>query len=436
MFKRNDSRIFGFTRAVSKALAVVLCVSTLFTMVIGSTGCNFIGDITDGLKVSNSILSEADLARLVVNAIISEKNVGDSYEKIPKAQLDGLSYSMFSEYCSILRKNSQVHGNVDSFRVLNDVEKYRYFDSILSDNDEDVQSLEQYGDMDVVELCYAEDKAPSSSPVRFVIRNNGGRYQMPSKYINDSMLAYSYITHYFDMIDDNNIDGLEAIIKSSYSADIYMNSVIHAKADYIADYYRLKVKTNTDNYELKLFSPTHIVYKIPEVFTEDGYSIVSKTVELYLQKDGTYRLEDKVPVILPEIRLFMDGVSKLRLGSTYTPGEINSLIGKPIVTAYTETTVMLTYNGMTLTLDAEVTNGNQWSSGRLTSITIRKDEAFTLDDDLYVGMNISELLLIYPMFDECEYTGSFKNGDGEFVLSFEFDDYGNVTRIRLGEAKG
>ena len=51
-------------------------------------------------------------------------------------------------------------------------------------------------------------------------------------------------------------------------------------------------------------------------------------------------------------------------------------------------------------------------------------------------MNISELLLIYPMFDESDYIGSFKNGDGEFVLSFEFDDYGNVTRVKLGEAVG
>ena len=51
-------------------------------------------------------------------------------------------------------------------------------------------------------------------------------------------------------------------------------------------------------------------------------------------------------------------------------------------------------------------------------------------------MNISELLLTYPMFDESNYVGSFKNGNGEFVLAFEFDDYGNVTRIKLGEALG
>ena len=87
---------------------------------------------------------------------------------------------------------------------------------------------------------------------------------------------------------------------------------------------------------------------------------------------------------------------------------------------------------MTIRLDAEIENG-QWTSGRLTSVVFRKQSAFTLTEDLYIGMNISELLLVYPMFDECGYTGSFKNGDGEFALSFEFDEYGNVSTIRLGE---
>lgn len=435
MKKLNNSRVHNLKGVMSKALAVIMCVSMLTALVVGSTGCNFINNITDGLNVTNT-LSEAELARLVVNAIISDKNVGDSYEKIPKSQLDGLSYSMFSEYCSILRKHSQLHGNVDSFRILNDVEKYKYFDSILSDSEKDIQSLEQYGEMDVIEICYAEDKAPGVSPVRFVISNKNGKYVMPSAYITDSMLAYSYITHYFDLIDEGNTDGLEAIIKTTYSSDIYMKSVIDAKADYIVGYYRLKVKSNSDDYELKLFSPTHIVYKIPEVFDENGTTIGSKTVELFKQKDGSFRLEDRVPVILPEIRIFMNGESKLRLGSTYTPGEIYDLIGKPIIVAYTQDTVLLTYNGMTLTFEADIANGNQWTSGRLSAVSLRKDEAFTLNDDLFVGMNISELLLIYPMFDECEYTGSFTNGDGEFVLDFEFDDYGNATRIRLGEVKG
>ena len=246
------------------------------------------------------------------------------------------------------------------------------------------------------------------------------------------MLAYSYINHYFEMIDDGNVDGLEAVIKSTYNSDIYLNSVIHAKAEYIADYYRLKVKTVTSDYEIKLFSPTHITYVIPEVFSSDGTKIVSKTVELRLKSDGKFLVEDDIPASIKELRFSREGSAKLRMGSTYTSSEIRYLLGNPIVATHTEDQVILAYSGMTIRLDAEFEDG-QWTSGRLSSVVFRKQSVFSLSEDLYIGMNISELLLVYPMFDECGYTGSFKNGDGEFTLSFEFDEYGNVSTIKLGE---
>lgn len=428
MHKTDNSRKV-FRGALTRALAVILCVSMVFG-VLGLTGCSLIDDLTNG--VAQKSLSEAELARLVTNAVISDADVADCYAKFPKNQLDGLSYSMFSEYCSILRKNSAEHGTPDSFRILNDEDKQEYFASIDSGDMEGFQSIYKYGDMDVIELCYSKDKDPSAPPVRFMLYNNGSVCTLPSDFIVDSMLAYSYINHYFEMIDDGNVDGLEAVIKSTYNSDIYLNSVIHAKAEYISEYYRLKVKTSTSDYEIKLFSPTHITYVIPEVFSSDGTKIVSKTVELRLKSDGNFLVEDDIPATIRELRLSKEGSGRLRMGSTYTSSEIKYLLGDPIVATYTTDQVILAYNGMTIRLDAEIENG-QWTSGRLTSVVFRKQSVFSLSDDLYIGMNVAELLLVYPMFDECGYTGSFKNGDGEFTLSFEFDEYGNVSIIKLGE---
>ncbi len=428
MNKEDNSRKV-FKGALTRALAVIMCISMIFG-VMGLTGCKFIDNLTHGVTQKN--LSEAELARLVTNSIMNESDVADCYGKIPKSQLDGLSYSMFSEYCSILRKNASVHGTADSFRVLNEQDKHIYFDSIDSSANAEYQTIYKYGDMDVVELCFSRDKAPGAAPVRFMLSKKDNTCSLPGDFIVDSMLAYSYINHYFEMINEGNVDGLEAVIKSTYNSDIYLNSVIHAKADYIAEYYRLKVKTSTSDYELKLFSPTHITYVIPEVFSADGTKFVSKTVELRLKSDGKFLVEDDIPSTIKELRFSREGSSKLRMGSTYTNSEIRYLLGDPIVATHTADQVILAYSGMTIRLDAEIENG-QWTSGRLTSVVFRKQSAFTLTEDLYIGMNISELLLVYPMFDECGYTGSFKNGDGEFALSFEFDEYGNVSTIRLGE---
>ena len=428
MHRADNSRKI-LSGALTRALAVIMCVSVIFG-VMGLSGCTFIDNLTHGVTQKN--LSEAELARLVTNAIMNEADVADCYAKVPKNQLDGLSYSLFSEYCSILRKNAAEHGTADSFRILNEEDKQKYFESIDSFDVEGYQSVNKYGDMDVVELCFSRDKAPGATPVRFMLSKSGSVYTLPSDYIVDSMLAYSYINHYFEMINDGNVDGLEAVIKSTYNADIYLNSVIHAKAEYIADYYRLKVKTSTSDYELKLFSPTHIVYVIPEVFSTDGTKIVSQTVELRLNADGKFLVEDDIPSTIKELRFSREGSARLRMGSTYTSSEIRYLLGDPIVATHTEDQVILAYKGMTIRLDAEIENG-QWTSGRLTSVVFKKASIYSLSEDLYIGMNVSELLLVYPMFDECGYTGSFKNGDGEFSLSFEFDEYGNVTTIRLGE---
>lgn len=418
-----------------KALAVVMCAAFITGMAFSFTGCKLIDFFSSGLNVSLNSLSETELARLMTNAILSERNVADCYNKLPSSQLNGLSYSMFSEYCSILRKCSQEHGTADSFRILNETEKNQYF-ALIDGSDNEFRSVDVYGDMDVIELSYSQDKNPEASPVRFTIAKNGDKYAMAGQYITDSMLAYSYINHYFDMINDGNIDGLEAIIKSTYDSDIYMNSVIYAKANYIADYYMLKVKSNPEEYQLKLFSPTHITYVIPEVFNGDGDSIFSKTVELRLQNDGSFFVQDDIPVVINELRFFGDGESKLRMGSSYTKEEIIALLGEPVIVSYDEGIVILTYSGMTIRLDADLDKDNNWTSGRLSSVVLRKDDRFTIGEELFIGMNISELLLIYPMFDECDFTASFQNGDGEFVLSFQFDDFGNVTRIRLGEAVG
>ena len=435
MKKRANSLKSVIKGTAKKAFAVLMCATLITGMAFSLTGCKIIDFFSSGLNVSLNSLSETELARLMTNAILSDRNVADSYNKLPASQLNGLSYSMFSEYCSILRKCSQEHGTADSFRILNENDKNQYF-AAIDGTDNDFQTLDVYGDMDVVELCYSDDKNPSASPVRFTIAKNGDKYAMAGQYITDSMLAYSYINHYFDMIDDGNIDGLEAIIKSTYDSDIYMNSVIYAKANYIADYYRMKVKSNVVDYELKLFTPTHITYVIPEVFSGDGESIFSKKVELRLQRDGSFSVQDNIPVVINELRFFGDGESKLRMGSTYTKDDIIALLGEPVIVSYDENNVILTYSGMTIRLNAELNKENEWTSGRLSSIVLRKDDRFTIGEELFIGMNVSELLLIYPMFDECDYTASFQNGDGEFILSFQFDEYENVTRIRLGEAVG
>jgi len=421
--------------SVKKILAVVVCFSMICGMSVCLSGCTLFDGISKGFKTASKSISGSELALIVTNAIMSERDVSESFSKIPESQLDGLSYSVFYQYCSILRNCSNVHGTVNAFRFLDDNEKEAYFSSIDAFAGEEYATVDEYGEMDVVELCYSKDREPSAPPVRFTLAKKDNLYSIGGRYITDSMFAYAYINRYFDMIDDQNVDGLEVVIRDSYASDIYLNSVIYAKANYICDYYRMKVKTHSDDFELKLFSPTHISYVIPEVLTEYNDGFVSKTVDLRMYKGGSFCIQDHIQSSVEEIRLVKNGESKLRLGSTYSQNELYRLLGEPVLKSPHNGVVTLAYKGMTIRLTADIKDG-KWTTGRLTSIIIRNSSEYKLGEDIYVGMNVSELLLIYPMFDQSNYQGSFKNIDGEFVLAFEFDDYGNVSKIILGEAVG
>ena len=433
---RGDS-MRKFRGSVQKILAVIMCISMVLGMSLCLTGCDFFTGLSKGFKASQKELSKSELARIVVVAISDERNVSEVFSKIPENQLDGLSYSVFAEYCSVLRKNSQVHGTVDSFRFLTNSEKEEYFSAIDAESGELFKTIDEYGDMEVVELVYSKDRDSKAPPVRFTLADHGDGFSIGGEYVTDSMFAYSYINHYFDMIDDGNVDALEAIIKSSYNSDIYLNSVVKAKANFIVDYYRLKVRTNTKDYELKILSPTHVSYRIPEVLSDYNDSFISKTVSLRVYTGGNngFCIQDHIPSTIGEISLYKNGANKLRMGSTYSQSEIYRLLGEPVLSTVSNGVVALAYRGVTLRFSAETKDG-KWSTGRLFSVVVRNQGDFTLGEEIYVGMNVSELLLVYPMFDECNYQSSFKNVDGEFTLSFEFDDFGNVTRIDLGESVG
>ena len=123
----DSEKISG--RILTKVLSVIMCV-VMLAGTFGLSGCKVINNITNGLNASQKFLSEAELARLMTNAVNSDSNVSDCYANIPDGQLDDLSYSMFSEYCSILRKCAQKHGTADSFKILTENEKQAYFQTI------------------------------------------------------------------------------------------------------------------------------------------------------------------------------------------------------------------------------------------------------------------------------------------------------------------
>ena len=101
------------------------------------------------------------------------------------------------------------------------------------------------------------------------------------------------------------------------------------------------------------------------------------------------------------------------------------------------TEILISFNGVMLRFEGSPSADGTWNSARLVSMSVYGNNAgaptSTFDGRLFVGMNISELLLVYPMIDETGYVYTFETDEGTYKLEFEFDENKNVKKILLGE---
>ena len=421
-----------------RTLAVLLVVAMLFSL----SSCNIVQRIHKRFDNHSEDISKQELARLVSSAIMDKENVAESYSSIPENQLDGMTYSVFYQYCDILRDMSSRHGKVTAFRFLTNEETAKFYADADKKAGHNAISMKSYSGLTMVELIYEEDY-DKSNPCRFALQYKDGAYCLANDYATKAVEAYDYISHYFKMISDSNTAGLESIIKPMLSDDIYISSVITSKATYLIDYYKQHVKSSVREYKLKTFLPTLVTYEIPETIDASGENIISRTVNLYRRNDGAFYIEDTFVSKGDEVSFCLNGTPVLRCGLTYSKSDILTLFGDPVIEMIDPTTkkgiteILISFNGVMLRFEGSPSADGTWNSARLVSMSVYDNNAgsptSTFDGRLFVGMNISELLLVYPMIDETGYVYTFETNEGTYKLEFEFDENKNVKRILLGE---
>jgi hypothetical protein len=421
-------------------------------MAVSVSSCSVVSDIQSQINTVYTNLSEQELARLVINAIADDTQVSDSFSAIPDPQLDGLTYTAFYEYVSILRSVSSSHGKATSFRILSEEEEDAYF-AQATDSDYDVKSLDEYGELDVVEICYEEDDDPLY-PCMFVLKERtDGSYSLAGDYIADSIVAYDYVTHYFLMIEEKNTDALSAIIGPIYPESLYISSVISTKADYVIDYYKLKVMSGQEDYKLGFMSPVKVTFVIPETLDNDNVTVKAHKVSLLVGTDGATFIRDIIPSNDGE-QLFLcsEGEKLVTCGEKYSAQDVIDIMGDPVsalsdgkvVDSYEDDDGMIhllydmvvNFDGVSLKFKVEFEDYShtEWT-GTLESIRIYRDSAYTVSNLVYEGMNLSELMLIYPMIDEFGFVYSYEYEDEDYEMSFTYDENYNITSVIVSEAK-
>lgn len=283
------------TRVYKRILSVLLILSVM----AGLCGCAFFDSIQANFESNSEYISAPELVRLLAVAINDQNQMADSYQAIPEEQREGVSYSQYYEYLNILRQFSTGNKKIVNFRFLNDEENSKHLDSIynkLSQNSmvEDYYTvIKQYGDIKTVVFEYSRE---TESPVyTYISVNEDGSAHLSPEILSHTISAYNYMQQYFNLINQENVDGISSLIRltEDYSDDM-ADRIRKAKAEYINDYYKYRVRNTTSQFVLLTANPFYVEYKIPEILSLDGDEISSRQIYAFRNPSGTIDIGDVI----------------------------------------------------------------------------------------------------------------------------------------------
>jgi len=395
--------------------------------ITSSSACNIASQIRNSVHeriVVQSEVSIQEMTRLLISSINDKRTTADTYSRIPEAQLDGLSYSYFYEYMNILRSVStqDSNGKVVSFRILRDEECHDLLGT-------DVSSA--YGNIKGAQLLYSSEV---EYPVYIFFRQNSdGTVSLSRDWITSIINIYNYSNHYFTLLDENNADGVKALLMPGLQNEVYTDEVLYAKAQQLCDFYRLRVMSGINEYEITRLVPWELTVRIPETIAVDGELFEEHRVSFYYE-EGSYSIDDRISVA-PDISLvyLVRGDERLvRVGNEYTHDQIASILGEPSTHTYDPTTNMmiLIYPDLILRLDEVGGTDDAWT-GTVSSVRLISNSVYSIGYNLFVGMTRSQILLAYPNADDQDFTLPVEGSTGTYNVTFSFDENDIVTYIKV-----
>ncbi len=403
-----------------------LIICTLF--VFSFCSCNIADQIRSNLQERISVQSEIniqEMTRLLISSINDKRNTADAYSGIPEFQKDDISYSCFCEYVNILRTISTQgsKGKVRSFRIMRDEECMALLGQDL---------FNRYGTIKGAELLYSSE---AEYPVYVFYRTEAdGSVSLSRDWIISIINIYNYGHHYFSLLEESNADGVEALLSPGLLSDVYTDEVVYARAQQLCDLYRLRVMSSSSEYEITSLLPDKMTVIIPETLVPDGTSFEDHTVTISILGNGSYLIDDNIS-IAPDMNLIylVQGDERLvRAGYSYSYAQIVSLLGEPSSSAtYSEdTSMMILYPGLLLRLDGAFDESGSFI-GTLSSIRLIGNSAYSIGYNIFVGMSMTQILMLYPFADADDCSINFSGSLRSYSVTFDFDDNNIVESVKV-----
>lgn len=401
---------------------------------------------------STKTVDVPEMARLVVDSMQDISESEEFYKLIPESQREGVSYSQFYEYISILQKMMPSGSRIDSFEIVQGEER----DQLISQMAKmDGSLLEKLLKTCVPVKVNTTAQRVSGTPVYVYLQTRSdGVVYLSQEWIQSCIDLYAFSVHYFEAYTSGNVTDVTKLLAYTDMEGTLLQSeaVLKEKAKEMIRFYSVNVKSAVAEYELVSIDASDLIYLQPEVL-DIQLQAKSRQVHFASDDNNVISVEDTITSELKtaDLYLYYDGHRAIRIGDSATASQVNALFGEPLsvscgpeivretnddgtISSYRN--ILVRYTGFAITVYGTFVDSEEWE-GNYVRFRVWGNDDVSIGTSMNVTKNTWDLLQRYPFADATDYVLHIHFDGEDYELSFTIGDKANgeeglpITEMRL-----
>ena len=387
-------------------------------------------------KIFNQRIDEAELARILVDSMQDLNSTEDLYEIIPDEQKDGLTYSEFYEYVTVLQKLLPHGSRATSFSIVEGEEKEKLISQMMDNSSEEYETLIR-GCVPIRIETTGERK--SDYPIYIYLQTQpDGTIYINRRWAQNCMDLFAFSNHYFEAYENSNLEDVKRLLSSMETQEPIPNepSILEAKANEMIRFYSVNVQSPMNEYEMVAIDASNLVFLQPEVLDSTLHAS-SREVIFRSDADDQISVADPIKSDLKTVDLYLyyKGHRTLRVGEHASAASVRSLLGEPISVTCGPILdggdvkknrsdglrrILVRYPGFVLTIYGHYTSETEWD-GTCIRFRIWDSANVSIGERITITETSWEVLKRYPYADEGNYQMDVIVDDELYELIVEID---------------
>lgn len=381
--------------------------------------CFFCGMLTSckNKHFQKKKIDAPEMARIVVDSLQDSSDKEELFNRIPEDQKDGLTFSEYYEYISVLQKMMPSGTRVSSFQIVMGEEKEQLLQKMIFDE------THEYSDL--IRSCIpvqvqVNGFRVSGMPIVIYLQTKeDGTVYLNRSWARSCMELYSFSAHYFEAYANENLTDVISLLSYTQVKEPLPGSrdILKEKAKEMIRFYSHNVKSAYDDYEVVSIDASHLVY-LQTAVLDSHLQTNRRTVRFRSNEDGVISVIDPIESELKtaDLYLYYNGRRTVRVGEHAAPSQLESLFGKPITVSCGPVVekalsgdpedglrnILIRYQGFTITVYGVYHDANDWD-GTYTRFRIWDSDKAGIGTDLMVTKTSWDVLSRYPFADEAGY---------------------------------